>query len=175
MEAVLGGVRGRMPGISRLALLPLVLLAGVCCLGIGVLAFRMFAASGAFDIQRVEVTGGGAVAPAVRASVVRQTGGQSLLDVDPARVAAALAALPQVHVAAVDRAFPNTLAVRIVSEVPVAVAPVGASRFVLAASGRVLGVASHGSDRLPVVAAAPADLPGIGGVVAAPGVRQELR
>ena len=174
MEAVLGDMRGRLPGVSRVALVPLLLLAAVCAVAVGALGYRLVSASGAFDVQRVEVRGAGPAARAVERTVLTVAGGKSMLDVDPTALAAALAALPRVQSATVDRAFPHTLAVHVVPERPVAIAPTGDGRVVLAASGRVLGEVTRGSLGLPVIAAAPADIPGAGGVVTSPGVLQEL-
>ena len=174
MEAVLGGMRGRVPGLSRLALLPLAALALVCCVGLGILGFRLVAASGAFDVEQVEVAGGGPSSQLVRAAVLKQVGGQSLLRVDPGAVAATLAALPRVRSVAVDRSFPNTLSITVVPERAVAIAPTGDGRVVVAASGRILGDVTRGTMTLPVIAAAPSDIPGPGGYITAAAVRQEL-
>ena len=114
MEAVLGGMRGRVPELSRLALVPLVLLAVVVCAGLGLVGFRLIAASGAFDVERIEVQGAGGAEARVRDAVQASVGGTSLLQTDPAALAAALATLPQVRSASVDRAFPQTVRVSIV-------------------------------------------------------------
>ena len=174
MEAVLGDMRGRLPGISRVALVPLLLLGVVCAIAIGVVGYRLISASGAFAVERVDVTGAGPASRVVERSVLTIAGGKSLLDVDPNALAATLGALPRVQSATVDRAFPHTLAVHVVPERPVAIAPTAEGRVVLAASGRVLGEVTRGSQGLPVIAAAPADIPGAGGVVTSPGVLQEL-
>jgi cell division septal protein FtsQ len=83
--------------------------------------------------------------------------------------------LPQVRSASVDRAFPQTVRVTIVPERAVAIAPNGSERVVLAASGRVLGPVTPGTLGLPLIAAAPGDLPAVGGSVQSAAVRQELR
>jgi hypothetical protein len=56
----------------------------------------------------------------------------------------------------------------------VAIAPTGDGRVVVSSTGRVLGSVSRGSMGLPVIAAAPADIPGPGGTVTSEGVREEL-
>ena len=175
MEAVLGGMRGRVPELSRLALVPLVLLAVVVCAGLGLVGFRLIAASGAFDVERIEVQGAGGAEARVRDAVQASVGGTSLLQTDPAALAAALATLPQVRSASVDRAFPQTVRVTIVPERAVAIAPNGSERVVLAASGRVLGPVTPGTLGLPLIAAAPGDLPAVGGSVQSAAVLQELR
>ena len=158
MEAVLGGALGRVPRRSPALIVAVALLGGICALGLGILGYRLAAASGGFDVQRVEVRGA-ADAGAVRAAVTRRSAGRSLLDIDPGAVARAVAALPTVQRATVDRAFPGTLSITVVPERPIAVAP---GRIAISATGRVLGRAPGG---LPVIGAAPADLPGPGGVV----------
>ena len=174
MEAALSDMRGRLPGISRVALAAVALLGIVLLSAIALFGYRLIAASGAFDVSRVEVTGAGMATQAVQRAALDQAGGTSMLNVDPSALAQQLAALPRVQSATVDRAFPHTLAITVVPERPVAIAPTGSGRVVLAASGRVLGEVTRGTIGLPVIAAAPADIPGPGGVVTAPGVRQEL-
>ncbi|MGI9187933.1 MAG: cell division protein FtsQ/DivIB [Gaiellales bacterium] len=174
MEAVLGEMRGRLPAISRIALVPLALLAVLCVAALGVFGYRLLSASGAFTVDRVEVMGGGQVSGAVERTALGIAGGQSMLDVDPDALAAALVALPRVHSATVDRAFPHTLAIHVVPERAVAIAPTGAGRVVLSATGRVLGDVGRGTIGLPVIAAAPADIPGPGGTVTSAGIREEL-
>jgi cell division protein FtsQ len=174
MEAVLGDMRGRLPAVSRVALIPLVLLAVVCLAAIGLFGYRLIDASGAFSVDHVDVTGAGAAAGGVERTVLTIAGGRSMLDVDPAALAAAITAEPRVRSATVDRAFPHTLAVHVVPERAVAVAPTRVGRVVLSSTGRVLGSVGRGALGLPVIAAAPSDIPGPGGTVTSEGVRQEL-
>jgi cell division septal protein FtsQ len=163
-------------GARRAALVPLALLAAGIVVGLGLVGFRAIEATGSFGVDRVEVVGagGGNVAGAVRKTVFATTGTTSMLSINPAAVAAAVASLPRVQTAFVDRAFPNTLTIKIVPERAVATAPTLQGRVVLAASGRVLGPATAGAMGLPVIAAAPSDIPGAGGTVTAPGVMAEL-
>ena len=158
MEAVLGDVRGRLPGVSRVALVPLVLLAVVFAGGLCLLGYRLVGASGAFAVERVEVSGAGPATQAVQNAVTTRVGGSSMLDVDPTALAASLSALPRVRSATVDRAFPHTLAIHVVPERAVAIAPTGDGRVVLSATGRVMGGVTRGSIGLPMVAAAPSDI-----------------
>lgn len=175
MEAVLGDVRARVPALSRLALASLALLGLALLALLLVLGFRVIAASGAFDVEQVEVRGAGRTAPAIQDAVVGAVGDTSMLHVDPHVLARRLEALPRVQSAQVDRVFPTTLRINVVPERPAAVAMAGRERVVVAASGRVLGPATDGTSGLPEIAAAPSDLPGVGGRVTAPGVVQELR
>jgi cell division septal protein FtsQ len=64
--------------------------------------------------------------------------GQSLLGLRLAPLDAALERLPWVASARLDRAFPQTLAVVVVTERPAAVLRQGAASWLVAASGRVL-------------------------------------
>ena len=107
-------------------------------------------------------------------NIFATTGTTSMLSINPAAVAAAVASLPRVQTAIVDRAFPNTLTIKIVPERAVAVTTTPQGRVVLAASGRVLGPATAGAMGLPIIASAPSDIPGAGGTVTAPGVVAEL-
>jgi cell division protein FtsQ len=105
-----------------------------------------------FAVRAVEVEGASpALAAQVRAEL-RTFEGRSLVAVDGAAVAQRLAGLPAVRSAVVDRAFPHTLRIRIVREVPVAVLRRGADSWLVSARGRVVG---------PIVRGAQPDLPRI--------------
>lgn len=170
--AAVAPVEQRLRGLPRITLVPLaalaVLLVGVACM----LGYRALDAISAFDVHRVSVVGAPRAAGDVRAAALDAVGDRSLLTVDGDAVAAAVEGLPTVRSAAVDRAFPNTLRVRVVPERAVAVAPAPGGPVVLSATGRVMGPA--GRVRLPIVAAAPADLPGVGGSVTARSVLDQL-
>jgi cell division protein FtsQ len=129
--------------------------------------------SGAFSVQRVAVVGAPKLAGDVRAAATGAVGRGSMLAVDARAVEAAVESLPHVRSASVDRAFPHTLRVTVVPERAVALVRRGNGVLALAASGRVLGTeaASRG---LPMIAAAPGDLPGVGGTVRAPKVLEQL-
>ncbi len=158
----------------RIALLPMFLVLIVVLIGMGALGYRLIAGTGAFDVHQVEVSGSTKAAPSVRLRALDEIGSVSMLSVDPDRLAAVVATIPHVQSAEVDRAFPNTLRIRVVPERPVALAPSGSGFVVLAASGRVLGPVTEGTAGLPMLAAAPSDLPGAGGTIIAPGVLEEL-
>ena len=96
MEAVLGGALGRVPRRSPALIVAVALLGGICALGLGILGYRLAAASGGFDVQRVEVRGA-SDAGAVRAAVTRRSAGRSLLEIDSGAVARTVAALPTVQ------------------------------------------------------------------------------
>jgi cell division septal protein FtsQ len=163
-------------GLRRAALVPLGLLGAGIVVGLGLVGFRAIEATGSFGVDRVEVVGagGGNVAGTVRKTVFATTGSTSMLSINPDGIAVAVASLPHVQTAVVDRAFPNTLTIKIVPERAVAMTTTPKGRVVLAASGRVLGPATPGAMGLPLIAAAPSDIPGAGGTVTAPGVVAEL-
>ncbi len=73
--------------------------------------------------------------------------GVSLLSVDAAEVAAKVRALPSIAGASVDRAFPNTLVVRVSPERPVAVARRGRTSWLVTASGKVVREIETGTER----------------------------
>ncbi len=163
-------------GMRRAALVPLGLLGAGVVVALGLVGLRGIEATGSFNVDRVEVVGagGGSVASAVRKTAFATTASTSMLSVNPAAIAAAVASLPRVQTAIVDRAFPNTLTIKIVPERAVAMTTTPQGRVVLAASGRVLGPATAGAMGLPLIASAPSDIPGAGGTVTAPGVVAEL-
>lgn len=174
MQWPLSSVRESQIQARRAALLPIGVLGLFVVVGIGLGGFKAIEATGAFTVERVEVAGAGGVAGAVRKAAYAATGSTSLLSVNPAAVALAISSVPRVKAAYVDRSFPNTLTIRVVPERAVAIAPTGGDRVVLAASGRVLGPVTDGTRGLPLVAAAPSDIPGEGGTVVAPAVLAEL-
>jgi cell division protein FtsQ len=81
--------------------------------------------------------------------------GESLLSVDAADVDHELAALPDVRVLGIDRAFPRTLRVEVSAERPVAVLRRGADSWLLSERGRVLkAIPGTAPKRLPRIWAA---------------------
>jgi cell division protein FtsQ len=116
--------------------------------GIGLLAVATgayFAArqSSAFAVTNVEIAG---APPKVRAQV-RQTlsplAGTSLLALDGGALVRHVEALPTVVSAGYDRAFPHTLRVTVVPEVPVALLRRGHEAWILSARGRVVAPIRH--------------------------------
>ena len=110
-------------------------------MGIVVLAGGAYAAareSSVFAVRTVEVRGG---PPAVRAQVVQSLAplrGTSLLALDGAALERRVDALPTVVSSTYDRAFPHTLRVTVVPEVPVAVLHRGGETWLVSARGRVV-------------------------------------
>ena len=100
-----------------------------------------------FAVDTVRVEG---AAPSLAAQVRRELShydGRSLVGLDAALVGRRLAALPAVRSASVDRAFPHTLRVRVVPELPVAVVRRGPDSFLVSARGRVISPLDRGTHR----------------------------
>ena len=119
------------------------------------LAFLLFAAglyglareTSMFAVDSVRVEG---AAPAVAAQVqreLRRYDGRSLVGLDAAAIEQRLAGLPAVRSATVDRAFPHTLSIHVVPELPVAVLRRGADSFLVSARGRVIAAIPRGTHR----------------------------
>lgn len=146
-------------------------LAGLVLVGYGALR-----ASSVFPVDRVVVEGGGdGLGRAVRDRARTAVGSAGLLEVDAAGVERAVAQLPTVRRATVDRSFPSTLVIRVVPERPVARVRVDDADLLLGASGRVIGPAGPAGSGLPQVSAARSDIPGVGGAVLSRAVRDQLR
>jgi len=91
-----------------------------------------------FAVRSIRVEGASAsVAADVRRELSRYDG-RSLVGVDASSIERRLAALPAVRAATVDRAFPHTLSIDVVPELPVAVLRRGADSFLVSARGRVI-------------------------------------
>ncbi|HWJ44322.1 MAG TPA: FtsQ-type POTRA domain-containing protein [Gaiellaceae bacterium] len=102
----------------------------------------------AVDTIRVEGTSPALAVEVQRA--VHRWEGHSLVTVDGSSVAQHVAGLPAVRAAVVDRAFPHTLRIRVIPEVPVAVLRRGPDSFLVSARGRVIaGVERGGHATLP--------------------------
>jgi cell division protein FtsQ len=98
-----------------------------------------------FAVRAIEVEGASpALAAQVRAEL-RMYEGRSLVAVDSGTVAHRLAGLAAVRSSVVDRAFPHTLRIRIVREVPVAVLRRGAGSWLVSARGRVIAPIVRGA------------------------------
>jgi cell division septal protein FtsQ len=96
-----------------------------------------------FAVRTVDV---GGASPAVAADVRRalaSTRGTSLLKVDIGESLHLVEAIPTVESARFDRAFPHTLRVVVVPERGVAIVRQGADSYLVARSGRVMGVADR--------------------------------
>jgi cell division protein FtsQ len=91
-----------------------------------------------FSVAHIDVTGG---TPAVRAQVRHELAavrGTSLLALDGAALERRIESLPTIVSAGYDRAFPHTLRLTVVPEVPVAVLHRGAETWLLSGRGRAV-------------------------------------
>jgi cell division septal protein FtsQ len=121
-----------------------------------------------FSVRSVEVV----TEPAGRAGIVQRAlaplDGTSLLKVDEAMIARRLESLPHVHLLEYDRAFPQTLRVRVSVERPVAVLRRGDENWLVSGRGRVLRKLERRLRHpLPVVWAPQTFEPEIGAILAA--------
>jgi cell division protein FtsQ len=101
-----------------------------------------------FAVRYVEVHGATtAVATQVRRALAGYDG-RSLVALDPDAMTERLNGLPTVLRSSVDRAFPHTLRVRVVPELPVAVLRRGTGSWLVSAGGRVIGSTARGAHRV---------------------------
>ncbi|MBA3402509.1 MAG: FtsQ-type POTRA domain-containing protein [Actinobacteria bacterium] len=104
-------------------------------------------ASSVFAVQHLEVQG---ASPAVAREVEKAAQGvvgTSLIDIDARAIEDTVRALPSVAGVSVDRAFPNTLIVKVAAERPVAVIRRGNSAWLATGSGKVIQAIETGTER----------------------------
>jgi len=119
--------------------------AALVLLGVGV--YSLARESGMFAVDTIQVEGASpALAEQVRQELHRYDG-RSLVTVDAGAVAERVDGLPTVRRSAVDRAFPHTLRIRVVPEVPVAVLRRGADSWLVSERGRVIAPVGLGAHR----------------------------
>jgi cell division protein FtsQ len=100
-----------------------------------------------FALERVEI---GGASPQLTREVRAATAellGQSLVGVDAEEVEGMLRTLPAVAGVSVDRAFPNTLVVKVAPERPVAVVRRGRTSWEVTGAGRVIREIETGTQR----------------------------
>jgi cell division protein FtsQ len=98
-----------------------------------------------FAVRTIEVDGASPSVAAEVRSELRSFDGRSLVSIDGASVAHRVDGLASVRQAVVDRAFPHTLRIRIVPEVPVAVLRRGVESWLVSARGRVIAKVARGA------------------------------
>ena len=121
------------------------ILAGLLILAAAVGAYAVARETSAFAVNEVAVEG---APPAVAADVreaLKPALGESLLVVDLNRLQRAVKDVPLVASVGFDRAFPHTLRVRVVPEVPAAVLRQGARSWLAAASGKIVSELERGA------------------------------
>jgi hypothetical protein len=102
------------------------------------LAYWLAYSTPLFAVHEVVVRG---APPGLQREVTRATRslvGHSLVSIDAAEIEGTLRALPAVAGASVDRAFPNTLVIKIAPERPVAVVRSGTSAWLATGAGKVI-------------------------------------
>ena len=114
------------------------ILTGLAVIALAAGAYAAARQTSMFAVGRIEIAGG---TPAIRVQVRHELAalrGTSLLALDGAALEGRVASLPTVVSASYDRAFPHTLRLRIVPEVPVAVLHRGSETWLLSARGRAV-------------------------------------
>ena len=146
-EKVLPLPRRRRVDVLRLAPSSRSLLVGCALvLGAGGL-YGLARETSMFAVDTIRVEG---ASPTLAADVRRELhryDGRSLVGVDASAVENRVDALPAVRSAAVDRAFPHTLRIHVVPELPVAVLRRGTDSFLVSARGRVIAPVARGAHR----------------------------
>ena len=120
------------------------LLTGFLILMTAVSLYAAARTTSAFAVEQIAVEG---APPDVTAQVRKALApalGESLLEVDLASLAHRAQSIPMVAGATFDRAFPHTLRIAVVPEVPVAVLRQGASSWLAAEGGRVVAELGRG-------------------------------
>jgi cell division protein FtsQ len=114
------------------------ILVGLALIALAAGAYAAARQTSMFAVGRIEVTGG---TPELRAQVRNELAsvrGTSLLALDGAALQSRVESLPTIVSAQYDRAFPHTLRLTVVPEVPVAVLHRGSETWLLSARGRAV-------------------------------------
>jgi cell division protein FtsQ len=98
-----------------------------------------------FAVERIEVDGTSPRVAAQVRTILSSYDGRSLVAVDGGAAEQRVRGLAAVRSAVVDRAFPHTLRVHVVPELPVAVLRRGAESWLVSARGRVIGAIARGA------------------------------
>ena len=146
-EKVLPLPRRRRVDVLRLAPSSRSLLVGCALVLVAGGLYGLARETSMFAVDTIRVEG---ASPTLAADVRRELhryDGRSLVGVDASAVENRVDALPAVRSAAVDRAFPHTLRIHVVPELPVAVLRRGADSFLVSARGRVIAPVARGAHR----------------------------
>jgi cell division septal protein FtsQ len=100
-----------------------------------------------FAVQRIDVRGASPEVASQVKAVLRSYEGRSLVAVNGASIEHRVDGLPTVLRSVVDRAFPHTLAIRVIPELPVAVLRRGVDSWLVSARGRVIAATGRGEHR----------------------------
>lgn len=121
------------------------LLAGLLLLLTGVGLYAAARTTSAFAVDRITVRGGSPEVAADVRTALAPALGESLLGLDLRELTRSAEQVPMVATASFDRAYPHTLEVAVVPEVPVAVLRQGSSSWLAAAGGRVVAELDRGA------------------------------
>jgi hypothetical protein len=120
-----------------------------------------------FALRTIRVSGGTPALQAQVRAVLAPLAGRSLLALNGGAVERRVDALPAVISSRYDRAFPHTLRISIVPEVPVAVLRKGKDSWLVSARGRAIRQVPRSSDRaLPRIWVPSATQVSAGGILA---------
>ncbi|MBA3735776.1 MAG: FtsQ-type POTRA domain-containing protein [Actinobacteria bacterium] len=97
-----------------------------------------------FAVRSIEIHGASPALAAEIRSELAALDGRSLVSLDASSVGQRVDGLPAVRSAVVDRAFPHTVRIHIVPELPVAVLRRGAESWLVSARSRVIGTIERG-------------------------------
>lgn len=120
------------------------LLAGVLLLLTGVGLYAAARTTSAFAVDRITVRGGSPEVAADVRTALAPALDESLLGLDLSELTRIAEQVPMVAAASFDRAYPHTLEIAVVPEVPVAVLRQGSSSWLAAAGGRVVAELDRG-------------------------------
>lgn len=128
-----------------------------------VLVYLFARESSAFAVRTIRVEGASPQLARRVEEALRPVEGTSLLALDGAEVSRLATSLPAVADVAYDRAFPNTLRIRVVPEQPVAVLHRGTHAWLVSRTGRVVASVAPGTHAgLPRIWQAQAEAPTLG-------------
>jgi hypothetical protein len=144
-EKVLPLPRRRRVDILRLAPSGRSLLAGCVVVLLAGGLYGLARETSMFAVDSVRVDGASRALAADVRRELRRYDGRSLVDVDASSIAQRIETLPAVRAATVDRAFPHTLRISVVPELPVAVLRRGTDSFLVSARGRVIAPVTRGA------------------------------
>lgn len=120
------------------------LLLGTAVILVAAALYAVARESSIFALQRIEVEGAPPELVAQVQTALRSYRGRSLVIVDGAMAEQNVDGLAAVRRSVVNRAFPHTLRVTVVPEVPAAVLRRGADSWLVSARGRVIGAVELG-------------------------------
>lgn len=121
------------------------LLAGFLILGLGAGLYAVARGTSAFAVRTVAIEGVSSEVAAEVRKALDPAVGESLLALDLDDLDRRVRHVPMVATASFDRSFPHTLRIAVVPQVPVAVLRQGASSWLVAAGGRVVGELDRGA------------------------------